>query len=409
MSNRAPSPRLFTAPFVIVTTAAALFFVYIGMLIPMVPLLVEGPLEGGEFGIGLTVAAFAVSAIAVRPWIGQFADRFGRRNLIILGCLVAAAGGGLSGQVDLLPALLVLRGLTGIGEAAVFVGAATLIADLSPPDRRAESASYFSVAAFGGFGVGPVIGEWVLRDDQFERAFAIAALFALSAALVAAFLPKRVPRTEPSTARRRGLARWLHPAAVWTGLVFACAVVAFTSFTAFLPDYSRTVGFSGAGALFATYSGVTVLVRVFGARLPERIGPRRMVTIGLGSLIVGMLTLALVPYVPALWIASAVMGLGIAFNYPSLMALTVNRVSEDERAAAVSSFTMFFEIGSVAGGLSIGALAQVVGKQNSFFAGALIAAIGLWVLHTHVVPLRAPDDSPQIETAGEAVRPAAND
>ncbi|MEM9515098.1 MAG: MFS transporter [Actinomycetota bacterium] len=410
VSNGAPPQRLITVPFVIVTAAASLFFVYIGMLIPLIPLFIEGPLGGGEFGIGLTVAVFAISAIAVRPWIGQFADRFGRRKLIMVGAVVAAAGGGLSGQVEVLPLLLGLRALTGIGEAAVFVGAATLIADLSPPDRRAESASYFSVAVFGGIGIGPVLGEWVLGDDQFGRAFAIAALFSLGAAFVAALLPRRVPRTEPSAAPRRGLARWLHPAAVWSGIVLACGVVAFTSFTAFLPDYARTVGMSGAGALFATYSAVTLLVRVFGARLPERIGPRRMVTIGLGCLMTGMLLLALVPRIPALWVAAVVMGLGIAFNYPSLLALTVNRVSEDERAAAVSSFTMFFEIGSVAGGLFIGALAQVIGKQYSFFAGAASAMIGLWVLRTHVVPLRSggggADAPPSVDPMA---RPVAGD
>ena len=45
----------------------------------------------------------------------------------------------------------------------LFVGAATLVADLAPPERRAEAASYFSVAVFGGLGIGPIIGEAVLR------------------------------------------------------------------------------------------------------------------------------------------------------------------------------------------------------------------------------------------------------
>jgi len=45
----------------------------------------------------------------------------------------------------------------GLGEAALFVAAATLIADLSPPHRRAEAASYFSVAVYGGIGLGLAI------------------------------------------------------------------------------------------------------------------------------------------------------------------------------------------------------------------------------------------------------------
>ena len=45
--------RLITRPFVIVTLSAFAFFMYIGTLVPLVPLFIEGPLDGGEFGIGL--------------------------------------------------------------------------------------------------------------------------------------------------------------------------------------------------------------------------------------------------------------------------------------------------------------------------------------------------------------------
>ena len=108
------------------------------------------------------------------------------------GALIAAAGGALSAHVVELWQLLALRGLMGIGEAAVFVGAATLIADLSPRDRRAEGASYFSVAVFGGLGVGPILGERLLGGDQFARAFTYASLFAVGGAVVALFAPSRV-------------------------------------------------------------------------------------------------------------------------------------------------------------------------------------------------------------------------
>ena len=79
-------------------------------------------------------------------------------------------------------------------------------------------------------------------------------------------------------------------------------------------------------------------------------------------------------------------GLGAAFNYPSLMALTVNNASDAERASAISSFTMFFEIGSAGAGLTIGVLAQLVGKQYGFFGGVAFCLIGLWLLRVKVAP-----------------------
>lgn len=406
-TSAAPAPanaseRLITRPFVVVTLTALVFFVYIGMLLPLVPLFIEGPLGGGEFDIGVTVAAFAIAAILARPFLGRIADRYGRRIVITTGALIAAISGALSGQVDDLWALVGLRVFTGVGEAAVFVGAATLIADLSPRDRRAEGASYFSVAVFGGLGIGPVLGETLLDDTHFERTFLVAGAFALTAAVCSLFAPARVETPDDllddvdDDDDATGLWRWIHRGAVMPGLVLACAVAAFAAYGAFLPEYARTVGLTSSGGLFALYSLISLVIRVFGARLPERFGPRRAVTIALSNVMAGMALLALVPEVPALWLASAFMGLGIAFNYPSLMALAVNRASDRHRAKVVSSLTMFFEVGTAAGGLLIGALAQVVGKQWGFLGGVASCALGLWILRVKVVPADAPDAGPVV-------------
>ena len=392
--------RLLTRPFLIVTATAFVFFIYIGMLIPIVPLFIEGPLRRGEFGIGLTIAVFAGAAIIARPFLGRLADRYGRRVLLVGGALLAGLAGIASSQVSEFWQLLITRSVMGVGEAAVFVGAATLIADLSPRDRRAEGASYFSVAVFGGIGVGPIIGEFVLDDTQFEQAFVVAGCFALVAAVVAMFAPARVVSpdavddTIASAAPATGRRRIIHPAAVMPGVVLASGVAAFSTFGAFIPDYPREVGLATSGGLFAAYSLTSVLVRVFGATLPERLGPRRAVTIALGTLGLGLTVLAVVPTVAALWAAAVFVGIGMAFNYPSLLALTVNRASDSDRAWAISSFTMFFEVGSVVGGLVIGGFAQAVGKQTGFFGGVACCVLGLYLLRFRLVPAGSPDAGP---------------
>ena len=395
---------LLTRPFVIVAATALVFFVYIGMLVPVVPLFIEGPLGRGEFGIGLTIAAFAGAAIIARPVIGRLADRYGRRVLLVGGASMAGIAGIAASQVTEFWQLLVMRGVMGIGEAAVFVGAATLIADLSPRDRRAEGASYFSVAVFGGIGVGPILGEFVLDDTQFERAFVVAGVFALGAAVVGLFAPARVAPLDSvddsiaSAASASGRRKIMHPAAVMPGIVLASGVAAFSTFGAFIPDYSREVGLATSGGLFAAYSLASVFVRIFGATLPERLGPRRAVTIALGTLGIGLAILAIVPTVAALWAASVFVGIGMAFNYPSLLALTVNRASDSDRAWAISSFTMFFEVGSVFGGLLIGGFAQLVGKQTGFVGGVVCCLIGLYLLRFKLVPAGSPDAGPSFQT-----------
>lgn len=410
----APTDRLITVPFVVVTVSALAIFMYVGTLLPLIPLYIEGPLDGGEFGVGLSVAAFAVAAILARPIIGPLANRYGRRAVMVGGALIAALGGAGMSQMDSLLPLLAFRALTGVGEAALFVGAATLIADLSPRDRRAEGASYFSVAVFTGLGIGPVFGEWFLQDTQFERTFIASALFAVAAAAVASFAPSFVVSPDAQDAerveladapRRSGLGRYIHPAAVLPGSVLALGVGGLTTYFLFIPDYSRDLGMGSSGGLFLVYALMSLLIRIFGATLPERLGPRRMVTVALLSFAIGLLAVATIEATWVLWFAAALIGIGAAFNYPSLNALTVNRVNDADRALAISSFTMFFEIGSAFSGLAIGGLGEIVGKQSAFYGGVVMVLVGLFVLRRFVVPAGSPDAGPTPHRSRAAAHP----
>ena len=330
-------PRLISKPFVAVTAATGAFFIYVGMLVPLLPTFIEDELGAGELGVGLSISAFAFAAIFARPLIGRLVERFGRRRVMIAGSLLAGLAGFLCATVNSLPPLLLLRGIAGIGEAAVFVAAATLVADLAPPDRRAEAASYFSVAVFGGIGIGPVIGEAVLQDDRFHLAFLVASSFTVLAAVMSLAVPHHVlapfddADLEPLP-MYRGFAKFVHPAAL------------------------------GALASF--------------------------------------------PAAWALWASAVVIGVGMAFMYPSLMALTVNRVDDRERPVVIGSFTMFFEVGTVFGGIVLGTVAQLFGKRVSFGAAVLLCAFGLWLLRSRV----APADSAAIERArGPVYVPVAAD
>src|SRR5690606_38815383 len=121
---------------------------------------------------------------------------------------------------------------------------------------------------------------------------------------------------EPADRGRRAV--FLHPAAVGPGLVLAAGIGAFAVFSSFVPDHAREVGLSGAGGLFAVYSVVCLVLRAVGARLPERRGARRSVTIALSATGGALALLAAVPQPAALWVAAAMVGVGQAFIYPSL-------------------------------------------------------------------------------------------
>ena len=378
-----PRPRLVTAPFVIVTAATLAFFVFVGIAVSVMPRFIENELGGDGLAIGVNLAVFSLAAIAARPIIALIGDRFGRRTLMIGGSLLAAAAVAATAFVSSIATLLPLRAISGVGEAALFVGAATLIADLSPADRRAEGASYFSLAVFGGLGFGPVLGEIVLGDGRYEAVFLVAALACVLAALIALAAPNRVAGVAvaaPDEARRG-----FHRAAVLPGLVLACGVGSFAAFSAFLPTHAEDLGMPVSGP-FVVYSVLCLLIRLLGARLPERMGLGVAVTRALAALAIGLLLLTFLDQPAGVYLGTIVLSIGTALLYPSLMAFAVNSASAIDRTRVLATFTMFFEVGTVVGGLFLGPLARLFGDQGAFAGGAVMAVIGLFVLRWLLLP-----------------------
>src|SRR5689334_16124794 len=109
------------------------------MMVPTIPVFVERSLEGDSLAVGIAVGAFAVGAILLRPFAGRIGDRYGRRILIVAGAFIVAAAWALVHLATNLPVLVGTRILGGIGEAAFFVGAGTMITDLAPEHRRGEA------------------------------------------------------------------------------------------------------------------------------------------------------------------------------------------------------------------------------------------------------------------------------
>jgi MFS family permease len=279
--------------------------------------------------------------------------------------------------VGSLGALLGLRLVTGIGEAFSFVGVATVVNDLAPEDRRGETVSIYSLGVWGGFAVGPVLGEAVLGESRYDAVWLVAAGFALCAALVAT----RLPETRPPVARDlESRPRLVHPAAVAPGLVLVTSAFGAAGFNAFVALYARRLGLDGAGLVFLVYAVVIVSVRMFGRRLPDRLGPRRTATLALCLLAAGLFAIALLSTVAGLYAGTVVFALGTALAFPSLMTLAVDAAPETERSSVVGTFSAFADVGFGLGAVTLGAVASVTGYEGVFVVAGIAALGGLLAL-----------------------------
>lgn len=140
---------------------------------------VVGALEGSlraelslsKAHFGYTVAAFTVGYMLTAPFIGFLADRVNRTR--ILGACVwvwsaATIGSGLAGSLKL---LIVMRILTGIGEAGCLIVGPSLVADFFSRERRGQMLALFFLGMPLGGAAGFIAGGPIAAEHSWRWAF----------------------------------------------------------------------------------------------------------------------------------------------------------------------------------------------------------------------------------------------
>jgi MFS family permease len=377
VTNRAIPPIL-TRPFVLVSLASLAYFVADGTSIALVARFAIGPLHADALGAGLTYGAFSLSALVLRPLAGRVADRRGRRPLMVGGSLLFGAAMLAHLLASSLAILVVLRLVLGVAEAFVFVAAFAAEADLAPPERRGEALTFFSLSLYAGIAVGPLIGEAAFGAGGFAAVWIAAAVVAGIAALVAL----AVPETRPAEAVGQGHSgRLLHPAGILPGLILMTGIWGMGGWFTLMPPYAvGPLGLDGARLFLLTFGATVILARLLGARLPDRVGARRLSGTALFITAAGLGLMGLMSTVAGLFAGTLLLGLGVAFTTPALASLTVSRAPASERGAALGTFSAFIDLAFGVGPIAMGAVAAASTTPIAFLSASAVALIGAAIL-----------------------------
>jgi MFS family permease len=373
----AARPRLVTPLFALVAGASFAYFLSVGVLLPVIPRYIQGPLGGGSVAVGIGVGAFSLTAVVIRPLAGHLGDRHGRRLLMLGGCVVVTAVVAAYSVATSLPVLVLLRLAHGAGEAFFFTGAATVINDLAPPHRRGEALSYFSVSLYMAFALGPTLGETVLRGSHYGAVWLVSA----GCAALAALLGLSVPDTRHPANRTERTRRYLHPAALAPGSVLGLGLIGLAGYLAFMPLYVKTIGLSGSRYVFVLFSASVLLVRTIGARIPDRLGGVRAGSLAMVGAATGLITIGVWHSVAGLIVGTVLFGLGNSLAFPALMSLAIDTAPDSERASVVGTFTAFFDAAQGTGAITLGVVAALTSYRGSFIAGGVACLSALTLLN----------------------------
>lgn len=374
-SAREDVPRLVTPTFLLVMLSMLAYFTAVGAITPTLPRFVKGPLNGSGLEVGAVIGAFALTAVLLRPMSGRMSDKRGRRLLIIFGGVSVGLSILAYSFSESLPLLIFWRLVTGVGEAFFYVGAASVINDLAPDERRGEALSYFSLALFGGLAIGPITGETILNASSFDWVWVFAGVSALFAGAVG-FM---VPETRPADAGQSP-GKLVHKAALLPGTVLATNIWALATFSSFVVLHALDIGMGGGRYVFALNSVVIIGIRLFGARLPDQLGAKKAGSSALVAAMVGMLVMGMWAEPAGLYIGTFIYSIGHALAFPALMTLAISRAPASERGSVIGTFTAFFDLSFGVGAVSAGAIADAVGYRGAFIAAAFVALGGLALL-----------------------------
>lgn len=377
MSSSAAPDRLVTGAFLLCACANFLQGLAFNLYLHLPGFLHD--LGAKEIEIGFIFGVTAAVAIAARPLVGRAMDTRGRCAMILIGGVLNVAVCSLYLTITALDwRLYAVRAAHGVAEAILFTAFFTHAADLTPPARRMEGMALFGVSGMLPISLGGLLGDYILTGTTYTALFAASA--ALATASLALSLPLRDRHLPADDLEMRGffaVAAQSDLAPIWfLGTIFATALAAYFTF---IKTFVLHTGTGSVGAFFTAYSAAAILLRLFFARLPDAIGPKRVLFPALLTLAGGLVVLAHSTSAADVLLAGTLCGLGHGFIFPILSGLVIVRARPLERGAALSIFTALFDAGILAGGPSLGAVIHVAGYPAMFTAAGALVACGALV------------------------------
>jgi MFS transporter, DHA1 family, tetracycline resistance protein len=372
----------------------------LGIIIPVLPKLIEtlmqNDLGSASSMYGILIAVYALMQFLFAPVLGSLSDQFGRRPVILISLL----GGGIDylvmGFAPSIEWLLVGRVISGL-TSANFTAVSAYIADVSPPEKRAQNFGMLG-AAFGlGFIVGPAIGG-LLGNVGLRVPFFVVAGISLLNTLYGFFV---LPESLAPQNRRRFDWKRGNPVGSLLDIrryptVLSLAFVIFLSglgqnilqsiwvlYTGF--RYNWGPGEVGISLAVVGFSALLVQIFLIG-RIVTRLGEARALIFGLIISIISFTLYGLAPFGWMFYVIPFFGALSFVAN-PSAQAIVSKSILPSEQGAVQGSLTSILSLTGIIGPLIatsvfryfISPEAPVILPGAPFFLGAIFTLISLFV------------------------------
>jgi DHA1 family tetracycline resistance protein-like MFS transporter len=371
-----------------------------------------GELGSGVEALGLMTMSFALAQFVSAPIMGGFADRYGRRPIILLGLGAFALMNIGFLLVRSTAGFIAVRTLEGALSAGLFPAAMGVVADIVPESQRAKWVG-FVMGSYGvGFIFGPTIGGVLFDTWGFAAPFIASAVTATCAFVAAVSL---VPETRTAAVRRRERLRARRAAetasatekSIWDALpkplyifgtlllvdfvnVFAFAFVEPQMVFYFYEELNwSTVRF---GVVVGVYGLAMVLSQTLLGQTSDKFGRRSVILVGLLLSASFYFALAFSTQFALTFVVAAVSGIGSGLNMPAMSAFYLDITASQHRSRVMGVKESVAALGGVMGPLLVVGFSTLMSPQGVFLSAGILTAVTVLV---SAVLLREPKHVPE--------------
>jgi MFS family permease len=360
-----------------------LFWSSLAALLPTLPLYIRD-VGGTKYQVGVVIGAFAVGLLLFRPWLGQLADRRGRKIVLLIGLAAVAIAPLGYLMTQSMPLLIAIRAFHGLSIAAFTTAYSTLVVDLSPPSNRGEVIGYMSLVNPIGVAIGPAIGGFLQAWAGYTPLFLMSAGLGFAGLLSALWVQAPQLVAQPAVDTTGTFWRLLFSPRLRTPTLTLLLVgMAFGVLSTFVPLFMQEAGVDLNAGLFYTAAAVAGFsVRLLTGRASDRYGRGRLITLGLLLYALTMLLLWFAHSASMFLLAGLLEGAGTGIFLPLMVALVADRSEAYERGRVFSLCVGGFDLGIAIAGPALGFFAEYVGYRGIFGLASGLAFLSVLVFVT---------------------------
>ncbi len=334
--------------------------------------------------IGLLITVFTLPTLILGPIIGVFADRIGRKKILVPALILFGIAGFSCAFVRDFNLLLGLRFFQGVGAAPLLSLSVTLIGDLYSGDKRVTAMGYNASVSSIGTALYPTIGG-ALATMGWYFPFMLP-IIAIPVGLLVLFGLKN-----PEPKGQRNLKAYLSNALITLknrqlfGLFIASAanfVLLYGAYVTYLPSLIADKFGAEPFTIGLFLSSVSVAIAFTASQLGNLARRYSETTLIRASFVFYAVALAIVPFISSLWlllIPTTIFGIGLGMGFPSIQTLLATLAPKEYLATVISVNGTFYGLGQTIGPLLMGLAYGIGGINSVFYAGVAFALATLVV------------------------------